>query len=293
MDQSWWFPAVAPLPGRRPAVMLAERSLPGSLIVDQNGDRFVNESTDYMSFGQRVLELERAGRPVEAMWIVFDQQYRNSYVFAAELFPAHGDSTQPGMTPGSPAVQTTLTELARADGRTRRTGSPTTMRRFNEAPRGRDRRRLPPRAERLRPLLRRPHHHPEPQPAPTRQGAVLRGQDGAQRPRHLRRTARRRPRAGAARGRHARSTGSTRSATPPPTPSAPRYPGAGATIAQGLVYGVHRRHGRCWSVTDRVSRSSSASACLLDLVPEFRCGPRHFAPSAPRRGTPPRPRRAL
>src|SRR5262245_37226967 len=37
MDQAWWFPAVAPLPGADPLVMLAERSLPGSLIVDQTG----------------------------------------------------------------------------------------------------------------------------------------------------------------------------------------------------------------------------------------------------------------
>jgi succinate dehydrogenase/fumarate reductase flavoprotein subunit len=87
MEQSWWFPAVAPLPGGAPAVMLAERSLPGSLIVDQDGERFTNESADYMSFGQCVLAREHAGRPVETMWIVFDQQYRNSYVFAAELFP--------------------------------------------------------------------------------------------------------------------------------------------------------------------------------------------------------------
>ncbi|MCK8645573.1 3-ketosteroid-delta-1-dehydrogenase [Mycobacterium colombiense] len=87
MDQAWWFPAVAPLPGKAPMVMLAERSLPGSLIVDQNGHRFANESADYMSFGQRLLELERAGTTVESMWIVFDQQYRNSYVFGAELFP--------------------------------------------------------------------------------------------------------------------------------------------------------------------------------------------------------------
>lgn len=87
MDQSWWFPAVAPLPGGAPKVMLAERSLPGSLIVDQTGNRFVNEATDYMSFGQQILERERAGSPVESMWIVFDQQYRNSYVFAADLFP--------------------------------------------------------------------------------------------------------------------------------------------------------------------------------------------------------------
>ncbi|WP_082976084.1 3-ketosteroid-delta-1-dehydrogenase [Mycobacterium sp. 1165196.3] len=87
MDQAWWFPAVAPLPGKAPAVMLAERSLPGCLIVDQHGRRFANEATDYMSFGQRLLQLERSGSPVEAMWIVFDQQYRNSYVFGAELFP--------------------------------------------------------------------------------------------------------------------------------------------------------------------------------------------------------------
>jgi len=87
MDQAWWFPAIAPLPGKAPAVMLAERSLPGCLIVDQHGRRFANEAADYMSFGQRVLELERSGSPVEAMWIIFDQQYRNSYVFGAELFP--------------------------------------------------------------------------------------------------------------------------------------------------------------------------------------------------------------
>lgn len=87
MDQAWWFPAVAPLSGAAPLVMLAERSLPGSLIVDQHGARFANEATDYMSFGQRLLERERSGNAVESMWIVFDQQYRNSYVFAGELFP--------------------------------------------------------------------------------------------------------------------------------------------------------------------------------------------------------------
>ncbi|WP_219418196.1 3-ketosteroid-delta-1-dehydrogenase [Pseudonocardia nigra] len=87
MDQAWWFPVVAPLPGAAPLVMLAERSLPGSFIVDGNGRRFVNEATDYMSFGQRILDRERSGDPVRSMWIVFDQRYRNSYVFAAGLYP--------------------------------------------------------------------------------------------------------------------------------------------------------------------------------------------------------------
>jgi 3-oxosteroid 1-dehydrogenase len=131
MDQAWWFPAVAPLPGHQPAVMLAERSLPGSLIVDQAGERFVNESTDYMSFGQRVLELERQGRPVESMWIVFDQQYRNGYVFAAELFPRMS-IPQSWYDAGIACRAATLAELARKI-EVPEAGFAETMRRFNEA----------------------------------------------------------------------------------------------------------------------------------------------------------------
>jgi len=63
MDQAWWFPAVAPLPGAAPQVLLAERSLPGSFIVNDSGSRFVNESTDYMSFGQRGASQGAGRRP--------------------------------------------------------------------------------------------------------------------------------------------------------------------------------------------------------------------------------------
>jgi 3-oxosteroid 1-dehydrogenase len=115
MDQAWWFPAVAPLPGRDPLVMLAERSLPGSLIVDQTGCRFTNEATDYMSFGQLLLERERSGNPVAAMWIVFDQRYRNSYVFAAELFPRMA-IPQPWYDAGIAHRSNSLAELAHAIG---------------------------------------------------------------------------------------------------------------------------------------------------------------------------------
>ena len=88
MDQSWWFPAVKPLePGGEPAVLLAERSLPGSMIVDETGTRFINEAKDYMSFGQHVLRLRAEGRPIERMWLVMDQRYRDRYVFAGSVFP--------------------------------------------------------------------------------------------------------------------------------------------------------------------------------------------------------------
>lgn len=87
MDQAWWFPAFAPLPGGPPQVMLAERSLPGSFMVDGDGKRFLNEAIDYMTFGQTVLEGMRDGSMNGEIWMVFDQKYRDSYIMAGSLFP--------------------------------------------------------------------------------------------------------------------------------------------------------------------------------------------------------------
>jgi 3-oxosteroid 1-dehydrogenase len=113
--------------------MLAERSLPGSLIIEQTGSRFVNEATDYMSFGQRILDRERSGNPVESMWIVFDQQDRNSYVFAAELFPRTAIPRR-WYDAGIAHRSDSLAGLAGLIG-VPRAGFLTTMRRFNDAAR--------------------------------------------------------------------------------------------------------------------------------------------------------------
>jgi succinate dehydrogenase/fumarate reductase flavoprotein subunit len=115
MDQAWWFPEVAPLPGGSPQVLLAERSLPGSFMVDESGKRFVNEATDYMTFGQTVQARERAGDPVGAMWLVFDQAYRNSYVFAGAQYPRMA-LPQAWYEAGIAHRASTPAELARAAG---------------------------------------------------------------------------------------------------------------------------------------------------------------------------------
>ncbi|MFE3289917.1 3-ketosteroid-delta-1-dehydrogenase [Rhodococcus sp. NPDC059234] len=131
MDQSWWFPAIAALPGGTPSVMLAERALPGSFIVDQTGKRFVNEAKDYMSFGQLVLDRERAGEPIESMWIVFDQTYRNSYIMAGALFPRQ-PLPQAWYDAGIAHRASDPAELARAIGLPEEAFADT-FRRFNEA----------------------------------------------------------------------------------------------------------------------------------------------------------------
>ncbi len=158
--------------------MLAERSLPGCLIVDQNGRRFANESADYMSFGQRLLELERSGSPVEAMWIIFDQQYRNSYVFGAALFPRM-KIPQAWYDAGIAKRADSLAELGA------QIGVPVSGVHPDDDPLQRKRfcrrgSRLRPGSQRLRPLLRRPDDNAEPQPASVGQRPVLRGENGAQ-----------------------------------------------------------------------------------------------------------------
>lgn len=86
MDEAWWFPVV-PAPGKMPGVLLAERSLPGSIIVNGNGRRYMNEAVNYMSAGQIILNLHSVDDPHVPSWIVFDQRYRNRYVFGGAVFP--------------------------------------------------------------------------------------------------------------------------------------------------------------------------------------------------------------
>lgn len=86
MDESWWFPAI-PVPGPTPGAMLAERSLPGQIIVNGHGRRFMNEAVNYMTAGQIIVGKHTVEDPHIPAWIVFDQRYRNRYLFGGGLFP--------------------------------------------------------------------------------------------------------------------------------------------------------------------------------------------------------------
>ena len=88
LDQSWWFPAIPPLtPGGSPIFLLSERSLPGSMIVDSTGQRFFNEAADYMTAGRAMLGLDDGKGDHLPMWLIFDQRYKNRYMFAGSVMP--------------------------------------------------------------------------------------------------------------------------------------------------------------------------------------------------------------
>jgi 3-oxosteroid 1-dehydrogenase len=89
LDEAWWGPSSF-LPPDGPAIFhVSERSKPGSLIVDQSGVRYFNESMDYVLAGQTMYERSKDVPAIPSL-LIFDQRYRDRYPFGANL---------PGRTP--------------------------------------------------------------------------------------------------------------------------------------------------------------------------------------------------
>src|SRR6478752_2392812 len=80
MDDAWWGPTI-PLPGR-PWFCLAERNLPGSIIVNSAGKRFMNEALPYVEAVHEIYKGEATGVSHVPAWMIVDQRYRNRYLFA-------------------------------------------------------------------------------------------------------------------------------------------------------------------------------------------------------------------
>ncbi len=80
MDDAWWGPSVPLTSG--PYFCLAERSLPGCLMVNAAGQRFVNEASPYVDAVHAMYDGHAEDSPHIPAWLITDQRYRNSYVFA-------------------------------------------------------------------------------------------------------------------------------------------------------------------------------------------------------------------
>jgi 3-oxosteroid 1-dehydrogenase len=80
LDDAWWGPTI-PLPSG-PWFCLAERNLPGSIIVNSAGRRYMNEALPYVEAVHEIYKGEATGVPHVPSWMVIDQRYRNRYLFA-------------------------------------------------------------------------------------------------------------------------------------------------------------------------------------------------------------------
>ncbi|AIY17665.3 3-oxosteroid 1-dehydrogenase [Pimelobacter simplex] len=80
LDDAWWGPTI-PLPGRA-WFCLAERNLPGSIIVNSAGQRYMNEALPYVEATHEIYKGQATGVDHVPSYMVFDQTYRNRYLFA-------------------------------------------------------------------------------------------------------------------------------------------------------------------------------------------------------------------
>ncbi len=85
MEDSWWGPTIFKGEGK-PWFALAERNLPGAIMVNADGKRFGNESAPYVEavhtmYGGKWGQGDGPGENIPA-WLVFDQRYRSRYIFA-------------------------------------------------------------------------------------------------------------------------------------------------------------------------------------------------------------------
>lgn len=122
MDDAWWGASFV-LGNGRYRFSVSERSMPFSIMVDQAGGRFVNESASYIDVGHAILERDRT-TPTNPCWLIADARHARRYLNSASMMG--GDLKGSGAQVTAP----TLDELAARldmDGSTLRA----TVERFN------------------------------------------------------------------------------------------------------------------------------------------------------------------
>jgi 3-oxosteroid 1-dehydrogenase len=77
---STWSAPVFSVPGEdRGRLSTIERALPGCIIVNQAGKRYLNEAASYHIVGQQMVRLNTADASTDPSWVIFDHRFRHRY----------------------------------------------------------------------------------------------------------------------------------------------------------------------------------------------------------------------
>lgn len=113
---SVWAAPVFYVPGEdRGRLCTIERALPGSIMVNQSGERYLNEAASYHIVGQQMARRQAAYGDASPSWLVFDYRYRHKYP-AGPLLPLLPDWAQAGVVKSILKKGRTIAELAAAMG---------------------------------------------------------------------------------------------------------------------------------------------------------------------------------
>ncbi|MFJ3838747.1 FAD-dependent oxidoreductase [Streptomyces sp. NPDC054904] len=125
LDRVWGAPSVCP-PGEKPFFLVADRGIPGMVIVDGSGERYANEALPYHAFVDRMYAADRPGASTVPSWLVLDARSKARYLFAG-LFPGQPFPAR-WLESGFVKKAATVEELAR---QISAPGLPAAVRRFN------------------------------------------------------------------------------------------------------------------------------------------------------------------
>ena len=110
--QSAWAAPVFYVPGEdRGRLSTIERALPGCIMVNQKGERYLNEAASYHITGQIMARRQRDEGDASPSWIVFDHTYRHLYPMGP-LLPLVPDWLQSGAVKTILKKGRTIEELA-------------------------------------------------------------------------------------------------------------------------------------------------------------------------------------
>jgi len=85
MNEAWWGPTTV-VPGEaRARVLVIEKGLPGCILVNKRGQRFVNEASPYSDIVQAMYASNSADAPSVPAYMIFDAEYRRKYPFGPFL----------------------------------------------------------------------------------------------------------------------------------------------------------------------------------------------------------------
>ena len=115
MENAWWTTTLCVPDEEAPRLSIMEKSFPGSCVVNKKGERFANESQNYMAFQKELFKAHSDDNPCAPAYHVFDAQFRRNYITG----PLMTESMKPDWTipkkwfeEGFVAKANTIRELA-------------------------------------------------------------------------------------------------------------------------------------------------------------------------------------
>ena len=111
MDEAWWIPTSV-LPDGSPLYVVYERAKPHAILVDGDGQRYVNEAASYMEVGQAMYDRNASAAAIPSWWIM-DSRHRRRYMWG---FTPGGVTPRKWISSGYMIKADSTEELARQCG---------------------------------------------------------------------------------------------------------------------------------------------------------------------------------